>query len=389
MRLIHGAASDVGLVRAQNEDSFVVGADLFAVCDGMGGALAGEVASETACRSLMHLGSKGNPAERLQEAVRRANAEILKLSIEQPGMAGMGTTLTAAVRQGDTLILAHVGDSRAYLLRDGALGQLTEDHSLVADLVRQGRLTREQAAVHPHRSVITRALGTDEDVEPDVVTVPLQVGDRVVLCSDGVSGLVPEDRLQQVLAAGREPQATADELVREALARGGDDNATVVVMFAIEGEEPKGQEPPQMLFGPQRRTGDQRQDQGHSSGRAPVPPAPSPPGRPAAGGRWRRLLGRRRVWLVVGVVVLLLVVGIGGLAAFNSSVYHVGADGDQVVLYRGLPATVFGIPFYTVIEVGTVSYGSLEPYLRERVDARELTTKEEGQRFLRSLDSES
>lgn len=387
MRLIHGAVSDIGLVRTQNEDSFVVGGDLFAVCDGMGGALAGEVASETACRFLMQLGSEGEPAERLREVVRQANAEILKLSTEQPGMTGMGTTLTAAVRQGDSLVLAHVGDSRAYLLRDGALRQITEDHSLVAEMVRQGRLTLEQAMVHPHRSVITRALGTEEGVEPDVTTVSLEVGDRLVLCSDGVSGLVPEDRLRQILAGGEEPQATAHELVKEALAHGGDDNATVVVIFVVQGEESEGCAPSQIVFGPQRRTLGRGQSRSSDLSSGVSADTPSP-GRSVSGGRWRRLYKGRRVWIITGIVVLVILVGIGGMAVFNSSVYHVGVDGDHVVLYRGLPATVFGIPFFTEVEVGTASYRDLEPYLRERVDARELTTKEEGQRFLRSLDSE-
>ena len=235
MRLIHGAVSDIGLVRTQNEDSFVAGGDLFAVCDGMGGALAGEVASETACRFLMQLGSEGEPAERLREVVRQANAEILKLSTEQPGMTGMGTTLTAAVRQGDSLVLAHVGDSRAYLLRDGALRQITEDHSLVAEMVRQGRLTLEQAMVHPHRSVITRALGTEEGVEPDVTTVSLEVGDRLVLCSDGLWEMVRSEGVADAMMQEADPQAACDLLVRRANVAGGEDNISVIVVQVEEG----------------------------------------------------------------------------------------------------------------------------------------------------------
>ncbi len=381
MRLTYGAASNVGLVRTQNEDSFVAGDGIYAVCDGMGGALAGEVASEAACRILMELGRQGSPADELREAVRRANAEILRRSIEEPGMAGMGTTLTAAVRQGDAVVLAHVGDSRAYLLHAGQLRQLTEDHSLVAELVRQGRLTLQQAAAHPHRSVITRALGTEHDVQPDVSTVPLEPGDRLLLCSDGVSGLVPDDRLEELLGSPGTPQEVADALVHEALAHGGDDNATAVVVFAEEGHVAPG-DVEVIRFGPERRS----------------PNSPPPPRGPAPGhgsiadgvpGWWRRGFRSRRLWKAVAIVILALVVGLAGLAVFNSSVYHVGTVDDQVVLYRGLPATVFGVRMCWVVEESKVSYSRLEPYLRQRVDAHELTTKEEGQRFLRSLDSQS
>lgn len=382
MHLTFGAASDVGLVRTQNEDSYVAGGGVFAVCDGMGGALAGEVASETACRNLRELGSEGNSADRLQAAVRRANAEILKRSIEEPGMAGMGTTLTAAVRQGDSLVIAHVGDSRAYLLRGRRLRQLTEDHSLVAELVREGSLTPEEAAVHPHRSVITRALGTEEEVLPDIIALPLEVGDRLLLCSDGVSGLVSDDRLQQVLESAATAQQAAEDLVAEALAHGGDDNATAVVLFCSEGDGEGDVDPGDVVVGPARRQGG---EEVQSPPRAPgAPPAPSP-----RTGAWRKFFRSRRLWMTVGIVVLLLVIGISALAVFNSTVYYVGTDGDLVVLYRGLPATILGVKLSRVVEVGRASYSSLQPYLRERVDAHTLTTKEEGQRFLRSLDSES
>ncbi len=161
VRLIHGAASHVGLVRKQNEDSFVAGEGLYAVCDGMGGARAGEVASETACETLLFLRPFATEEAELRRSVAAANDAIVEKSIKDPRLFGMGTTMTAAVGREGGLLLAHVGDSRAYLLRDGTLRQVTQDHSLVGEMVRRGQLTPEQAAAHPHRSVITRALGTE------------------------------------------------------------------------------------------------------------------------------------------------------------------------------------------------------------------------------------
>ena len=216
MRLRHGAASHVGLVRQQNEDSFVAGGGVFAVCDGMGGARAGEVASEVACRFLMEIVPEADSA-RLESTVAEANRAIFLKSVEDSSLAGMGTTLTALVTTGDGVLVAHVGDSRAYLWREGGMRQLTDDHSLVAELVRRGQLTPAQAAVHPHRSVITRALGTDGVVKPDIFPISLEPGDRLVICSDGLSGMVPEQDIARLLSTGEDPQSIAQWLVEAAL----------------------------------------------------------------------------------------------------------------------------------------------------------------------------
>ena len=233
MRLRHGAASHVGLVRQQNEDSFVAGGGVFAVCDGMGGARAGEVASEIACRFLMEIAPQADPT-RLESTVADANRAIFLKSVEDSSLAGMGTTLTALVSTGDGVLVAHVGDSRAYLWREGGMRQLTDDHSLVAELVRRGQLTPAQAAVHPHRSVITRALGTDGVVKPDIFPISLEPGDRLLICSDGLSGMVAEPDMARLLGTGEDPQSIAQSLVEAALEGGGEDNVTVVVLVVDE-----------------------------------------------------------------------------------------------------------------------------------------------------------
>jgi serine/threonine protein phosphatase PrpC len=238
MRYRHGVATNRGLVRSTNEDSFLVRSGLYVVCDGMGGASAGEIASQIACQSLLALDPRTASEDDLRKAVGEANEAIVERSSEEDTLMGMGTTLTAALAGDDVLTLAHVGDSRAYLLRGGEFRQMTDDHSWVGELVRRGELTPAQAAVHPHRSVITRALGTESDIEPDMVKVEVHPGDRLVLCTDGLSGMVPDARVASILAGSIDPQAIADALVQEALAEGGEDNITVVVILVdAEAEE--------------------------------------------------------------------------------------------------------------------------------------------------------
>lgn len=246
--------------------------------------------------------------------------------------------------------------------------QLTQDHSLVGELVRQGRLTPEEAAVHPHRSVITRALGTEQQVDSDLTRVPLQVADRLVLCSDGLTGQVADGRLAELLGQAVDPQAAAQALVKEALANGGDDNVTVVVLFVEAGNTVSGS-PQAVELGPSRRKEAGAPSSSRSSGL----------------GAWLRR--HRRAVLVIGVTILVVAVAVAGTAVFLSGVYYVGTFGDSVALYQGLPHTVLGIELFTLVEVGTTAYSTLEPHLKARIDANEVTTKEEGQRFLRGLSS--
>jgi PPM family protein phosphatase len=231
--------TDTGRRRRQNEDSFVCDPPLFAIADGMGGAQAGELASRLAAAAIEKGAAAARGEDGVVAVVRAANALIFERAVSDPEVAGMGTTATVALvdESAETLTVAHVGDSRAYRYRHGVLEQLTTDHSLVGELVRSGRLTEAEAAVHPHRSVITRALGTDAEVEVDTLTLALAIGDVVLLCSDGLSAMVRDDEIVRVLeSSGGDPHQAAEALVRAANAAGGDDNVTVVVFELVEGD---------------------------------------------------------------------------------------------------------------------------------------------------------
>ena len=226
--------TDTGRQRRGNEDSSYARAPLFVVADGMGGAQAGEVASQLAVEAFAQgLPAEGSPEERLAECVREANRRIHELSRSEAEHAGMGTTLTAALLDADTLSIAHVGDSRAYLYRDGELRRLTRDHSLVGELVEQGKLTEAQAEEHPQRSIITRALGPEPSVQVDTWSYPVRDGDVLLLCSDGLTSMIGEEHIARVLAGTSDLPRTGDRLIDEANAAGGRDNITVV-LFRIE-----------------------------------------------------------------------------------------------------------------------------------------------------------
>jgi len=228
--------SDTGRRRLQNEDSFVCEPPLFAIADGMGGAQAGEVASRIAATVLEELGRDAVP---VPDLIREANARVWQHSLEDPAVAGMGTTITlAVVREAEGVVeIGHVGDSRAYRVRDGELEQLTTDHTLVAELVRGGRLTQEEADTHPQRSVITRAVGTEPSVDVDTFVVEARDGDLYLLCSDGLTDMLPDGELLAAVSATQgDPQAAAETLVREANDAGGIDNVTVILFEVVVGE---------------------------------------------------------------------------------------------------------------------------------------------------------
>jgi protein phosphatase len=235
----HFHDSDLGRQRQGNEDNYYVRAPLFVVADGMGGAQAGEVASEIAVRQFEGgLPDGEDPGEALAALIRAANARIHEQARSDAQHAGMGTTTTAAYLTGDTVVVAHVGDSRCYLLRDGDLIRLTRDHSLVGELVARGKLTEEQAESHPQRSVITRALGPEASVEVDVEAFPARAGDVFLLCSDGLTSMVHEPQLKPLLADRNRPLAqTGRMLIAAANEAGGRDNISVVV---VDFEEPTG-----------------------------------------------------------------------------------------------------------------------------------------------------
>ena len=230
-----GAATDPGRRRRRNEDAYVIEPPLFAVADGMGGAQAGEVASRLAAAALKEGGAAAGGEQRIVSLIQEANRRVYDRSTADPNVSGMGTTMTVALVENGQVAFGHVGDSRAYLLRDGSLEQLTEDHSLVAELMRSGKLSPEEAEIHPQRSVITRALGTDPDVDVDTFTIAARAGDLFLLCSDGLTTMVPNDSILDLIERHRgDMEGTLRALVGAANKGGGEDNITVVAFEIVE-----------------------------------------------------------------------------------------------------------------------------------------------------------
>lgn len=295
------ALTDTGRRRLQNEDAFVCDPPLFAVADGMGGAQAGEIASRLAAAALEERALELRGAEAVAALVQEANDRIFRHALGDPAVAGMGTTVTAMLvdERAGTIAIGHVGDSRAYRVRGRELAQLTADHSLVAELVRSGRLSPEEAEQHPHRSVITRALGTEAQVEVDALTVSMHPGDLYLLCSDGLTSMVRDTDILALLdAAGGDPERGAEALVDAANGAGGEDNITVVLFEVIDGEPP----PPEPDAEPDAVTAEQAVPGG-------VPqrqPAPAPSVRRHGAGAGGRRLALAAV-LAATVVASLLV----------------------------------------------------------------------------------
>jgi len=233
-----GVITDTGRKRRRNEDAYVCEPPLFAIADGMGGAQAGEVASRLAAAALRESGAKTLGGERrISDLIQEANRRVYDRSSTDPNTSGMGTTITVALVENDNVAFGHVGDSRAYLIRDGRMEQVTEDHSLVNELLKSGKLSREEAESHPQRSVITRALGTDPDVDVDTFTIAAEVGDVFLLCSDGLTDMVGEGEILELVERSRDDLNSAlKSLVRAANRSGGDDNITVVAFEIAEGQ---------------------------------------------------------------------------------------------------------------------------------------------------------
>jgi PPM family protein phosphatase len=231
-----GAVTDPGRTRRHNEDSYVIDPPLFAIADGMGGAQAGEVASRLATAALEERGADGGGEERIAALIQEANRRVYDRSSKDPNTSGMGTTITVALVEGDRVAFGHVGDSRAYLIRAERMEQLTEDHSLVNELLKTGKLSREEAESHPQRSVITRALGTDPDVDVDTFSVAAENGDLFLLCSDGLTDMVSEESILDVVERNRgDIDGALRALVKAANRGGGQDNITVVAFEIADG----------------------------------------------------------------------------------------------------------------------------------------------------------
>ena len=321
--LAYGSRTDVGRIREHNEDSLLVVPPLFVVADGMGGHRAGEVASEIAVRTLAAAVPDEVDAMALGRAVMAANRAVIRSAQEGVGREGMGTTMTAAMLEGDHLAVAQVGDSRLYLLHDRQLQQVTRDHSLVATLVESGTITPEEARRHPNRSVITRALGTDPEMRPDLYELAVTEGDRILLCSDGLYSMIWDDDIADILEEVPDPQRCADRLVTAANNAGGGDNITVIVIDVLSTELVEDR--PGFLglgrgFGRrgEARTASERQ------------------GRHAAEGSPSEGAFRRNIIRILCAFILMALLAFGGFYAYaRHSAYLIAQDG-YVTVYKGL-----------------------------------------------------
>ena len=344
MNVVVGAASDVGLVREANEDSYLIERPLYAVADGMGGHLAGDVASSTAVRVISEkaaAASASNP-ESLAQILVDANAVIYEQANSDSALTGMGTTCTLVLVDETRALIAHVGDSRAYHFRDGHLEQLTEDHTLVSRMVREGKIRAEEAQHHPQRSIITRALGVDSEVQVDLLNIDLDVGDRLLICSDGLSSLVGDHTIQEALQERTDPQDAAETLITLANEAGGDDNITVLILEFRDDDAPA----PAPTTS---RSDTQPREQTH------------PPQEQAVVVTRRRTRG-----LATLVVIALLAVAayIASRWALDNSFYIGASASGLVTIYRGIPEEIAGLDLASVERETSLSLSELPPARR-------------------------
>ena len=396
----HVGRTDVGRQRSVNEDSLVLAPPFFAVADGMGGAKAGEVASAMAAETFEGEADSGEPAEaQLTRILREANRRIYELAVSDDSHRGMGTTVTAAKVTGDEVSLGHVGDSRAYRLRDGELEQLTRDHSLVAELERSGQITPEAAEHHPQRSIITRALGPEPDVQVDTYTLAGRDGDLFLICSDGLTSMISDDELRSILRSSDGLEEVAESLVRAANQSGGKDNITVV-MFRL-GNGDGGAELPKeddTIAGQLKATEvheaafDERTEPHPVAELSELPPdativAPRQ-ALPASAPAPRRRGGRLKT-AAKTLFALAILAAIGtGLYALSRQVYFIGTnDAGLVTLYRGVPYELpFGIDLYEQQYASGVPARAIPGTRRKRVLDHEWRGREDAEDLLRTLE---
>ncbi len=368
-RILAAGDTHVGQVRDGNEDSFVVADSVFAVADGMGGHLAGEVASEAALEPVRALDGQVFPdgdaaVSALRDAVVTANRTVSGMAHDEPTYRGMGTTLTAALLEGRRLHLAHVGDSRAYLLRDGRLRQLTDDHTLVQHLVDEGQISREQAANHPQRSVITRAIGVGDDIEVDTISLDLAAHDVLLLCSDGLTGVVDDDELAEELSGADDPEAVVARLIERANDGGGPDNITVVVLRydpdAAGGESPTTRRTHPTITISSRVDRDDT-DWAGRLGSVGTPGLDGAETDTERGTVKAARAMRRLTAAAIGVGVLVAIAaGVGWFLL--SQQYFVGLDGEQLVVYRGIDTSVGPIQLSWIVERSNMTVDEVQDW---------------------------
>lgn len=399
--LRYAARSDVGLVRSGNEDSGFAGGHLLVVADGMGGHAAGELASSTAIATFAEL-DQTPPGEdaltALANAVDNAYEELSHVIAESPDFVGMGTTVTALSWEGDRVAIAHVGDSRAYLLRDGQLSQLTKDHTFVQTLVDAGRITREEATTHPKRNLLIKALDGVHPVEPDLSIREVRAGDRFLLCSDGLCGVVMEPELKELLSHA-DPTGAVTGLVERALERGAPDNVTCVVADLVsedaDAADPSAYPMPVVVGAaaePRNRSrlpaivfpADSQLDPdspAQSSGDSDEPtPAPR---------RTRR--SRRLRWIVSGLsAVAVILIGLVGVWAWIHNQYYVGSVDGHVGVYQGIPDGFGPHGFSQAIQTSETTVAQLPQYSQERVkETIPATSLENAQSIVATLEAQA
>jgi serine/threonine protein phosphatase PrpC len=377
--------TDTGRQRSENEDSLFVRAPIFVVADGMGGAQAGEVASKAAADAFDRDLPDGPPEPVLRETIEAANRKIHQLARADPSRAGMGTTITAAIVDpgGEEVAVGHVGDSRAYRLRAGRLERLTRDHSLVEEMRRKGQITDAQAEEHPQRSIITRALGPEPEVEVDVQTVPAAPGDVFLLCSDGLTTMIAEERIAAVLAAAGSMREAVRTLVDEANAAGGRDNITALA-FRLEDAAA----PLRDAAGDATLVGAAAEEAGLTTTEVRRRAA-------AAAARERRdqlaaKRPRRRLRTAAKVLVALVVVGAIAFGAWwgNRQAWFLATDdGGRVALYRGLPYELpFGVALYEERYSAPIQTHSLPGRRREAVTGHDVRSESDAVSLIEEIE---
>lgn len=382
------AVSHVGKIRANNQDSGYAGKHLFVVADGMGGHAGGDVASAIAIKRVIEVDkpfTSGHDAEfALQASLLAANSLITETVFDHQELTGMGTTVSAMLRVGDKFAVAHIGDSRIYLFRDGKLEQISADHTFVQRLVDSGRITPEEAAVHPRRSVLMRVLG-DVDSSPEIDTTVLDTrpGDRWLLCSDGLSSYVSDDKIQNVLRTVSEPDAAADRLVKESLDQGAPDNVTVVIVDVDDTNDSSSNPPrivgsaseplsfeasigrrplrlPTLLLHPLKST---QNEDSHFE-----PESEEYLAELIEEDR-RRRRRRQLTWLIaIALIVAMLITAMVAGYRWTQTHYFVGANGHTIAIFKGVQQDIGPIKLSSVYEVTSIQLNALSPFEREQVE---------------------
>ncbi|MBX3067036.1 MAG: serine/threonine-protein phosphatase [Microbacteriaceae bacterium] len=404
------AVSNVGRIRSDNQDSGYAGRHLFLIADGMGGHAGGDVASAIAVKRIIEVDQKYSTPQdaefALKSALLSANAELAETAFDHPELTGMGTTVSALIRVGNSMALAHIGDSRIYLLRDGVFEQVSVDHTFVQRLVDSGRITQEEAAVHPRRSVLMRVLG-DIDSSPEIDTAILDTrpGDRWLICSDGLSSYVSEDKIFSIMSNFQGTKDVTNRLVKESLDQGAPDNVTVVIVDVGEGPESASNPPsivgsaalpltyeaesakralrlPTLLLHPLKST--QHED-------SHFEPESEEYLDELILEDKRRAFRRKITWLVgVLFVIVAIVVAIMLGYRWTQTHYYVGANGQTVAIFQGVQQNIGPISLHTVYQQTSIKLENLSPFTRETIEETiNATDLQDAQRIINQLLMES